>query len=366
MAVADPVLRPIPARPALTVDGRDQAPLAEALLSLAVTESAQGLVRCEATASNWGAVPGGVGFLYFDRALLDFGRELVVEMGAGDGAAEVFSGRITALEGRYPRERPPEILVLAEDRLQDLRMVRRSRTFEDVTDAEVMETIAREHGLTPEVEVPGPTHRVLAQLNQSDLAFLRERARAVDAELWVDGTALRARTRARRPSAEDELTLSYGQGLHDFSVSADLAHQRTSLAVGGWDPAAKEAIEEEVGSEAVTTELDGGTAGGETLEQALGRRAERVVHLAPRTGAEARALAEACYRRLARRFVSGQGTAQGDARLRVGRRLRLSGLGELFDGPYTVTETEHTFAPDEGFITRFRVERPGLGDGGGR
>ena len=366
MTVADPVLRPVAARPKLSVEGRNQSPLAEALLALSVTESTEGPVRCEATVSNWGAIPGGVGFLYFDRALLDFGRELAVEMGSGDGAGEVFSGRITALEGRYPRQQPPELLVLAEDRLQDLRMVRRSRAFEDVTDAEVMERIAREHGLTPEVDVPGPSHRLLAQLNQSDLAFLRDRARSVDAELWVDGTRLVARTRARRAATEDELTLSYGYGLHDLSISADLAHQRTSLAVSGWDVAAKEAIEEEVAGGAVQAELDGGQAGGETLQRAFGRRAERIVHLAPRTAAEARALAGAHYRRLARRFLTGQGTAQGDARVRVGRRLRLAGLGELFDGPYVVTEVEHTFAPEEGYITRFRVERPGLAAGGGR
>ena len=77
--------------------------------------------------------------------------------------------------------------MLAEDRFQDLRMVRRSRTFEDVSDRDVIEQIAGEHGLTTDVDLDGPTYRVLAQVNQSDLAFLRERARAVDAELWLDG-----------------------------------------------------------------------------------------------------------------------------------------------------------------------------------
>ena len=36
-------------------------------------------------------------------------------------------------------------------------------------------TIASDHSLTPEIDASGPTHKVLAQVNQSDLAFLRER-----------------------------------------------------------------------------------------------------------------------------------------------------------------------------------------------
>ena len=38
--------------------------------------------------------------------------------------------------------------------------------------------------------VDGPRYDVVQQLNQSDLAFLRERARLVQAELWCDGRTL--------------------------------------------------------------------------------------------------------------------------------------------------------------------------------
>lgn len=349
----------VSARPSLLLDGSEEPLLAEGLLALSVEESQEGIYRCEATLGNWGAANGGVGFLYFDRRTLEFGRRLAVEMGAGDAAGSIFEGRITAIEGRFPQDRPPEVLVLAEDRFQDLRMVRRTRTFEEVSDADVIERVAREHGLSVQVDVDGPTHPVLAQVNLSDLAFLRERARAADAELWIEGDTLKAEARARRQTGE--LTLTYGQGLRELSALADLAHQRTSLAVGGWDVGAKEAIEEEAEEAAIRPELDGGEAGGKVLADRFGRRAERLVHLVPLSGREAKALAEAHYRELARRFVSGRGVADGDARLRVGARVRLQRLGELFDGRYYVTEVHHTFDPRQGFRTHFRVERPGLG-----
>src|SRR5690606_31118178 len=100
------------------------------------------------------------------------------EIGAGEAAGTIFEGRITALEGRFAGSRPPELLVMAEDRLQDLRMTRRTRTFEQVSDADVIRQVAQAHGLQADVSVSGPTHRVVAQVNQSDLALARERARA--------------------------------------------------------------------------------------------------------------------------------------------------------------------------------------------
>lgn len=349
-------------RPAFRVGGDEVPGLAEGLLHLVVEETTTGLFSCEASFGNWGTGDGGVGFLYFDRQVLDFGRELAVVMGEGDTVAPVFQGRITAIEGRFPRQRPPELQVLAEDRCQDLRMVRRTRTFEDVSDRDVFREIASEHGLTPELDLEGPTHRTLAQVNQSDLAFLRERARAVDAEVWVEGSKLFAQARTRRRAAAP-VTLTYGQGLREMNAAADLAHQRTRLAVAGWDVQAKEAIEEEADDAAVTAELGGRLSGARVLGQVFGDRAERLVHTVPFTGAEARAMAEARYREIARRFLTAEGIADGDARLKVATEVTLAGLGPLFDGPWYVTAVRHTFDPHNGFLSRFCCERAGMGAG---
>src|SRR5215831_21174567 len=89
------------------------------------------------------------------------------------------------MEARFPAKSPPELVVLAEDALQDLRMTRRTRTFVDQSDADVFNKIADDHKMGKSVQLSGGTHKVLAQVNQSDLAFLRERARAIEAELWV-------------------------------------------------------------------------------------------------------------------------------------------------------------------------------------
>lgn len=348
----------VAARPTIAVDGEVQERLAEDLLTLRVEETTDGLYHCEATLANWGPIGGGeVDFLYLDRETFDFGTEIRIQTLGGTESHTVFEGRVTGLESQVPGTQPPTVVVLAEDRLQDLRMTRRTRTFEDVSDEDVARQIARDHSLKTDLDVDGPTHDVLAQVNQSDLAFLRDRARAVDAEVWVDGDTLRMQARSRRDAGE--LTLTFGEGLRTFNGRADLAHQQTDFTVSGWDVQAKESIAETADESAIQGEVNGGLSGASALEDALGSRTEQMVHTTPLSTAEARAVAEASFRQHARRFVEGRGVAEGDGRLRVGTQLELLGVGGPFEGDgYMVTQVVHTFDVEDGYRTRFTVQRP--------
>lgn len=346
-------------RPNLALDGVTDPALGLGLGSLVVSENTDGLYCCEATFGNWGTLDGCTGFLYFDRQILDFGRALSVEVGDCNAPMAIFSGRITAIEGRYPLQSPPEILILAEDRLQDLRMVRRSRSFDNKSVGDIISSIAAEHELNAEVDVTGPRYPVLTQVNQSDLAFIRQCARDVDAEIWIENDTLHAQHRARRRA--DAITLSFGHRLFEFSVSADLAQQRSSLVVSGWDVDRKEGITHRADDSILRAELNGDTSGGRLLSEIFGQRVDSVVHQVPFSKLEAQHTAEAAYRRMARRFLSGQGLAEGDGRLRAGTHVQLEGLGPLFNGTYYVSEVTHMFDQQNGYRTSFQVERPGLG-----
>jgi phage protein D len=343
------------ARPTVNVAGQDKPALTEGLLNLLIAENTSGLYRCEATFGNWGPANNAIDFLYFDRALLDFGKDFRVKI--GDKA--LFEGRIIGLEADYPEARPPTLTVLAEDRFQDLRMVRRTRSFADVGDADVMRQIASDHGLSPAVDVQGPSHKLLAQVNQSDLAFLRERARAIDAEVWMDGTTLHAQGHAGRNGGT--LRLSYNNELRSFGALADLSGQRTSVFATGWDVAGKTALRQEATDAAIAAELNGDTSGVSLLRSALGERKESLAHTVPLTSQEARSTAEAFFRLSARRFVTGRGVAQTDPRLRVGGYVDLQGLGPLFSGKYYLTGVQHLFDGAAGLRTEFTGERPGIG-----
>ena len=342
-------------RPVIAVDGADDPSLSDGLISLVIAEDTGGLYRCEATFGNWGATDATPDYLYFDRRKFDFGKGLKIKL----GGETLFDGKIMALEGQFHDRGSRNINVLAEDRFQDLRMTRRTRSFDDTSDADLFSRIANDHGLTPEVDVSGPTHKVLTQVNQSDLAFMRERARSLDAELWMDGNKLFAKSRASRGGAARKLT--YGRDLYEFSVIADLAHQRTSVTVNGWDVAGKQGLQQEATDSVVSGELNGGLSGASVLAGAFGQRKESLAHTVPLSAQEAQTEAESYFKLLARRFVVGRGVGDTHARLRAGSQVELDGVGKLFNGKYYVTEVRHLFDLAHGMRTSFRVERPGIG-----
>jgi phage protein D len=182
----------------------------------------------------------------------------------------------------------------------------------------------------------------------------------VDAELWLDGRTLNVKAHARRNGGR--VRFGYGNELLEFTVLADLADQRSSVTVTGWDVAGKRRLSERADDGALGAELAGGDSGASVLRTALAERTEVVSYAPLPLGAdEARARAEALFRARARRFVRGHGVAQAEAGLRVGATVQLDALGPLFSGDYYVTEVSIRFDTETGMRTHFVVERPGLG-----
>lgn len=347
----------------IEIDRRPEQGLGANALSILIEETAAGISRCEVVFSNFGESRGGQpDYLYFGRDVLDFGKEITVALGPGTPQPQLFRGRITALEATYAHGGGAQLVVLAEDRLQDLRMTRRTRSFEQMSDAAIIEQIAKEHSLTPRVALDGEEHAVVAQVNQSDLAFIRERARSLGGEVWVDTEGLHAQARPARGGSPSAV-LAYGVELMAFSVRADLAHQCTELGVTSWDTAAKATIVETAGQAALGAELNGDQGGGTLLSQKFGSYRQYLVHSVVLTGAEARALAQARYCERARQFVTGTGLADGTPEVRAGKYIRLRNLGRMFDGTYYVVRATHTYNLDHGYRTEFDVERPGIGRG---
>jgi hypothetical protein len=353
MASSAPVipLPMAPARPVIEVDGQRQDRLESALLAMTLSDGLETMANAELSFGNWGGDTPG--FQWFGRDVLEFGKPLLVKL-AGD---TLFEGRITALGGDFPDGGPPKFTVLAEDRLQDLRMTRRTRSFTESSLADVARSIAGDHGLRPQIAVDAASQPAIAQVNQSDLAFLHDLAQREDAAVWVAGDTLHVAQ--RREAARVEL--AWAGSLREFSVLADLAGQASALVAAGWNVATREAATHRAEAAAIAGELGNDEGGGAILERALAARTATIAHALPRDAMEARAIAEAQYRRQARRFVTGEGVAETRAALTPGATLALTGLGPLFDGEYRATHVTHRFGQADGLTSHFTCERPGLG-----
>ena len=86
-----------------------------------------------------------------------------------------------------------------------------------------------------------------------------------------------------------------------------------------------------------------GRKGADLLKDNIGERSEHIGHLAAATDDEATAIADAAFDQRARRFVRMQGTASGNAALRVGTNVTVAGLGGRFDNTYYLVRVCHRF-----------------------
>ena len=344
--------------PVFTIAGEVSADLGRDCLQLEIAETTAGLRTLRATFVAVG--PGATGpqgrMLHLDGQLIDFGKTLSVTLGPDGAQRIVFDGVISGLEANYGDSEPPVVVVYAEDALMRLRMTRRMRTYLNVTDAQAAGEIAEAHQLSYTPELKGPQYQVLQQVNQSDLAFLRERARLLQAEVWCTGQTLHFTSRAQRRGTK--LRLIQGNELLSVRLRADLAHQRSAVLVSGYDEVAATVINSRVGSEAIMAEVAQGRTGPDVVKRALGVATSVRVREVPHTSAEADAWANAEMLRRARAFVTVSGVTRGSPDLLVGSQLELIDVAQPFEGQgYYVTGFRHRFDVNVGLRTQFEAER---------
>lgn len=342
------------ARPTLRVDNREDEQVQELLIGMAMTEREEGLSALELRFSNVASRPDGGADLAFETLAspLQLGKSLAVYAGDDHAPQEIFQGHITGLEAVFPEKEPPELVVLAEDLLQQARMTRRTKTYEDLTIADLVETVAAQLNLTPVVTDFSDTIGTWVQLNESDLAFLRRILARHDGDVQVVGTELHVSPRGAVRRGHLELELH--SQLRDARVLADLAHQVTTVTVAGWN--ARQGHRVTGRSQGTELGPGQGMTGAQTLRQAYLERAEHIGHLAVSTNEEAIALAHAAFDERARRFVQITGTAEGNPALRVGTHVTVRGLGERFDNTYYIVRAVHRYDVTRGYETDFEGE----------
>ena len=352
-------------RPIFRVNDNTQGSLHNDVQWIAVEEDTHGLKTLRATfvAQSSAELARDQPVTYLDGGPIDFGKTIDVEIGAGSRARTIFSGVVSAIEVDLAEGKPAMLQLFAEDRLMRLRMTRGCYTYRDLDDAGIASEIARRHEITANVDADGPSYELVQQWNQSDLAFLRDRARLLQAELWFQDGALNFKTRDKREAPTVD-PLTFGNDLLEVSIRADLAHQRTDVHVSGFDATARDTIDEVAEKSALARETSGGRSGLTVLDRALGKSLGSLrVREAPHERAEAEAWAKSELLRRARRFVVASGVTNGTPNMQVGSRLDLRRVGRAFTGEgYYATRVCQSWHHERGHRTSFEAERPVLSE----
>ncbi len=265
-------------------------------------------------------------------------------------------GEITSLEPDYPYSGVPLLLVRGYDRSHRLHRGKKSRTFVQMTDSDIISHITREYGLKPDIDDTTEVYPHIYQHNQTDFQFIMERARRIDFTFLVEDRSLVFKKTSNLPSIE--VDLEYGNELRDFHPRMSGASQFKSVIVKGWDSANKR----EILGQADGTGTSGNAAevgmelGSQTVEKAYGDAGVWVVNQHPVSSqAEADSLAKAILAELEGSNIQAEGVALGNPKLKAGCKVNIKSLGNKFSGKYFVTHTRHFNDSENGYLTDFSI-----------
>lgn len=350
------------AEPSLEIDG-SPAPekLMENLQQIIVEENVS-LPGMFTLVFQNSASPGQEEAEFWEHAdLFDFGKSIKIGFISSVTASQEFTeqekgtileGEITAIETHFTQGSQAPIVIRGYDPSHRLHRGRFNRSFQNMTDSDVVKKIAGEAGISiGTVDNSGAPHDYIFQQNQTNMEFLRSRAARCGFELFVKD----AKLNFRKPKGDDSLELTWLKDLSSFQVRVSSAEQVSSVEVRGWDYQQKQTFVATKSSDQLITETDygDGKKTSNVFKEKPSDPKMTVVDQPVFTQKEADTIAQALFNELSGEFVQADAKAEGNPKIRPGQVVKLSKMGK-YSGKYYVTEARHRFS-ERIYTTEFSV-----------
>ena len=306
-------------------------------------------------------------------------------------------GEVTAIETHLTAEAQAPIIIRGYDHSHRLHRGRHCRSFQNMTDSDIVQKIAQEVQIPCGQidETPGPygyedinqASGYVYQENQTNMEFLRSRAARHGFELFVENDKLHF----RRPAPGESLSLTWLQEITSFRIRMTSAEQVSAVEIRGWDYSQKKAIvsrkelpktSEQTQSRIAHRQIVTSTGKGlqadkpphvlTSNEYGRGSPKSQLFNGLPKEPSvivvdqpvfseeEADLMAQSLADELEGQFIYADARASGNVRLRPGRIVELKDVNK-YSGRYYITETRHLYE-DGKYTTEFCVRGLRTGD----
>jgi phage protein D len=261
-------------------------------------------------------------------------------------------GEITAIETHFTTGSQAPIIIRGYDRSHRLHRGCHNRSFQKMTDTEILKKIIGEVGL-----VAGTTddsnvrHDYVFQENQTNMEFLRERAIRNGFELFMQNDKLHF----RKPKQNSALDLEWQKELTSFQVRVTSAEQVSAVEVRGWDYKKQAPIvaTQRKATPLTRTEYGLGTATSSAFQGKPWEPTCIIVDQPVNNQNEAQAIADSLFNELCDEFVHADAQTTGNPLLHPGCVVTLKGMGK-YSGKYYITEAHHSLS-EGSYMTSFSV-----------
>ena len=290
-------------------------------------------------------------FELFDRQTFGLGTRIDIAFSSESDMVTVTRGEVTALTVEPGPRGRHQLVVSGLDATHRLARGPKSRSFLNMTDADIVSQIAADHGLDTDIDATTEVNAYVLQHSQSDYAFCRDRAERIGFDLWVAEGKLFFKRHAE--AQETPPTLTWGDNLLAFRARFASAERCDEVTVRGWDPAAKAAIVGRSDQGDAGTTARAATDLADSARRAFGRITRFAGQFPVSSQSEADALARSLHLKASGDEVTVRGEARGNPLIAAGANVELSQVGDRLAGTYRVTSVEHMHGADLAYTSRF-------------
>lgn len=299
---------------------------------------------------------------WIDSSTFGIGKSVAIDLADADvtrsqsGRATmqtVMKGEITGIESEFSEDTTVILIIRGYDKSHRLNRATKTEVYVNMKDSDIVNQLAGNAGLSATTDATSPVHEHVYQDNQTDLAFIHDRARRYGYEVLVDDTKLYF----RKPEGDrGELTLKWGDTLRSFHPKVSAAGQIDKVTVKGWDDKQKKAITGQATSSKISPSISIGASGGAVAKSAFSAAEFVETRLPVVDQTEADKLAQAILDDVNADFVRADGVAFGNPGLVAGMKVKLENLGTKLSGTYMVTSAVHVYSATMGYDVHFTVE----------
>ncbi len=294
-----------------------------------------------------------------DSTIFDLGVQVEITAKAtkqADGTGSegsLIKGEITAIEPDFDEHGRPRLLIRGYDKSHRLFRGKKTRTFLDHQDSDIVKSLAGDASLSAEADATSIQHKYLLQNNVTNMEFLQMRAQALGYQVFTANGKLNFKKEGF--TLGDGPDLEWRDMLLSFKPRMTAVKQADAAIVRAWDPAQKKAIDQK--TVPVKPAHQGGISksGGAAAKSAFGNTSEMIVTDIPvATTDEAKSLATSLGDQINSEFVQAEGTCFGDPRVLAGKSVNIKGVGKKFSGKYLVTSARHVIS-NGNYRTHFTI-----------
>jgi uncharacterized protein len=266
-----------------------------------------------------------------------------VEIKVGDqSGTTIYKGELVGAEAIFKGGQTTKLLLRSMNKMHRLLRMRKSLTFTEKTDQQIISQVAQDAGLSLEWKHDKSiTYKHVYQHNLTDLEFIRTRAARMGCHVWCEDTKLFVKEPELDQASGITLSIDQKANLRSFTPRISSAAVVKKVTVKGWNPETKELIT----GEASAQNSPLGSQNAVAASGDLGKEETFTVDHPIWSKEEADALAKARLRDLNLTFITGEAEIEGDPAVVLGKTVEIEANAmdaqDPFNGKYYVSGVTH-------------------------